>query len=183
MSKIQEAIDNMSVAEMKERLATYMAADKEWAPKPIAIEVRHRDTKDVSGSNIYDIIAILDNDTEVPIKFRHRNSMVLYVYTLMHPNGYKRASLDKRDKGFPELASLYNTLFMSNPKRLIEQAEKDYDHFFSMAAADIHKTIGRHVGLEELTFDSPRQHNDRTLIPAVKNGLQVIIDRQLSLSI
>lgn len=43
MSKISEAIEQMSVEEMKQRLASYMAADREWAPKPVAIEVRHRD--------------------------------------------------------------------------------------------------------------------------------------------
>ena len=34
MSKIQEAIQQMSVEEMKQRLAAYMAADKEWAHAP-----------------------------------------------------------------------------------------------------------------------------------------------------
>ena len=74
MSKIQDAIQKMSVEEMQQRLAEYMAADKEWAPKPIAIEVRHRDIKDISGSNIYDVIVLKDDDTEKVIKFEDRYS-------------------------------------------------------------------------------------------------------------
>lgn len=31
MSKIQEAIQQMSIDEMQQRLAEYMAADKKWA--------------------------------------------------------------------------------------------------------------------------------------------------------
>ena len=64
MSKIQDAIQQMSVEEMQQRLAEYMAADKVWAPKTVAIEVRHRDIKDISGSNIYDVIVLKDDDTE-----------------------------------------------------------------------------------------------------------------------
>ena len=43
MNRIQEAISRMSVEEMKERLAAYMATDKEWMPKPVAIQVRRNE--------------------------------------------------------------------------------------------------------------------------------------------
>ena len=81
MSKIQEAIRQMSVEEMQERLAEYMAADKEWAPKPVAIEVRHRDIKDIAGSNIYDVIVMKDDGTEEVLKFDDRYSKLIYIYT------------------------------------------------------------------------------------------------------
>lgn len=101
MSKIQEAIQQMSVEEMKQRLASYMAADKEWAPKPIAIEVRHRDIKDIIGTNIYDVIVVKDDGTEEFIQFDDRYSKLIYIYTLMHPKGYQRRSLNKPEKDFP----------------------------------------------------------------------------------
>ena len=103
MSKIQEAIQQMSVEEMQERLAEYMAADKEWAPKPVAIEVRHRDIKDIAGSNIYDVIVLKDDGTEEVLKFDDRYSKLIYIYTLMHPKGYQRRSLNNQLQGFPEL--------------------------------------------------------------------------------
>ena len=177
MSKIQEAIKQMSVEEMRKRLAEYMATDKEWAPKPIAIEVRHREAKDISGSNIYDVIVLKDDDTEEIINFKDRYSKLIYIYTLMHPQGYQRRSLNKR--GFPELANLYRTIFMGDPKRLIANAAKDFDHMMSMAVAFIRKAIDTMMGCEGLTIGNPRLYYGRTVIPAVFNGLDVIIDTQL----
>lgn len=179
MSKIQEVIQQMSVEEMQERLAEYMAADKEWAPRPIAIEVRHRDIKNISGTNIYDVIVLKDDDTEEVIKFEDRYSKLIYIYTLLHPKGYQRRSLNKPEKDYPELASLYRAIFMADPERMIASAEKDFDHMMSMAVAFVRKVIERMIGCEELTIGNPRQHNGRTVIPAVYNGLEVIIDSQL----
>ena len=143
MSKIREAIQQMSVEEMQQRLAEYMAADKEWAPKPIAIEVRHRNVKDINGSNIYDVIVLKDDNTEEVIKFEDHYSKLIYIYTLLHPKGYQRRSLNKPEKAFPELASLFRAIFMADPKRLIAAAEKDFNHMMSMAIAFVRKAIGR----------------------------------------
>lgn len=183
MSKIQEAIEQMSVEEMQERLAEYMAADKEWAPKPVAIEVRHRDIKDIAGSNIYDVIVMKDNGTEEVLKFDDRYSKLIYIYTLMHPKGYQRRSLNKQAQGFPELASLYRAIYMANPERLIAYTAKDFNHMMSMAVSFIRKAISKMIGCEELTIGNPRQYYGRTVIPAVYNGLEIIIDSQLQKSI
>lgn len=179
MSKIQEAIQQMSVEEMQQRLAEYMAADKKWAPKPIAIEVRHRDVKDISGTNIYDVIVLKDDNTEEVIKFEDRYSKLVYIYTLLHPKGYQRRSLNKSEQSFPEFASLYRAIFMADPKRMIAAAEKDFNHMMSMAVAFVRKAIDKMIGCEELTIGNPRQYYGRTVIPAVYNGLEVIIDSQL----
>jgi hypothetical protein len=179
MSKIQEAIQQMSVEEMQVRLAKYMAADKEWAPKPIAIEVRHRDIKDISGTNIYDVIVLKDDDTEEIIKFDDRYSKLIYIYTLLHPKGYQRRSLNKPEKDFSELACLYRALFLADPKRLIAYTAKDFNHMMSMAVSFVRKAIDKIIGCEELTIGNPRQYCGRTVIPAVYNGLEVIIDSQI----
>ena len=179
MSKIQKAIQQMSVEEMQVRLAKYMAADKEWAPKPIAIEVRHRDIKDISGTNIYDVIVLKDDDTEEVIKFEDRYSKLIYIYTLLHPKGFQRRSLNKPEKAFPELASLYRAIFMADPERLIAYTAKDFNHMMSMAVSFVRKAIDKMIGCEELTIGNPRQYYGRTVIPAVYNGLEVIIDSQI----
>ena len=179
MSRIQEAIQQMSVEEMQQRLAEYMAADKEWAPKPIAIEVRHRDIKDIKGSNIYDVIVINDDESEVVINFGDRYSKLLYIYCLMHPKGFQRRSLDKPEKGFPELASLYRAIFIIEPERLISAATKDFDHTISMAISFIHKAFKGMVYGEELSIGNTRKYSGKIVIPAVYDGLNVIIDSQL----
>ena len=159
MSKINEAIEQMSVEEMKQRLASYMAADKEWAPKPMAIEK--------------------DDDTEEVIQFEDRYSKLIYIYTLMHPKGYQRRSLNKPEKDFSELACLYRAVFMADPDRLIAYAAKDFDHMMSMAVSFVRKVLKKMIGCEALTIGNSRHYNGRTVIPAVHDGLEVIIDSQL----
>ena len=60
MTKILEAIRQMSSEERNTLLAAYMEKDKAWAPKPVAIEVRRRKMEEISGNRFYDIIVILD---------------------------------------------------------------------------------------------------------------------------
>jgi hypothetical protein len=179
MNKISKAIEQMSVEEMQQRLAEYMAADKAWAPKPVAIEVRHRPIQNVSGSHIYDVVVLKDDGTEEVIKFDDRYSKLIYIYTLMQPKGYQRRSLNKKAQGFPELPRLYRAIYMADPERLISCAAKDFNHMMSMAVSFIRKAIDKMIGCEELTIGNPRQFYGRTVIPAVYNGLEVIIDSQL----
>ena len=181
MNKISKAIEQMSVEEMQKHLARYMAADKAWAPKPLAIEVRHRDINDIVGSNIYDVIVLKDDNTEEVIKFEDRYSKLVYIYTLMHPHGYQRRSLNK--KGFQELACLYRAVYMADPSRLIAYSAKDFNHMMSMAVSFIRKAIGKMIGCEELTIGNPRRYCGRTVIPSVNNGLEVIIDPHLTSNI
>ena len=179
MSRIQEAIQQMSVEEMKEKLAAYMAVDKEWAPKPVAIEVRHRDRDDIVGANIFDVIVLKDDDTEEVIKFGDRYSKLIYIYTLMHPKGYQRRCLNNRERNFPELTSLYQTIFMADPDRLVNYAAQKFDHMMNMAISFIRKAFRNKTGLEQLSIGNPRQYNGRVVIPAVFDGLKVILDSQL----
>ena len=124
-------------------------------------------------------IAWMQYDTEEVIKFGDRYSKLIYIYTLMHPKGYQRRSLNKQDQRFPELASLYRAVYMADPERLISCAAKDFNHMMSMAVSFIRKAIDKMIGCEELTIGNPRHFYGRTVIPAVYNGLEVIIDSQL----
>ena len=117
--------------------------------------------------------------TEEIIKFEDRYSKLIYIYTLLHPKGYQRRSLNKPGQFFPELASLYRAIFMADPERMIAAAEKDFNHMMSMAVAFVRKAIDKMIGCEDLTIGNPRQYYGRTVIPAVYNGLKVIIDSQL----
>ena len=179
MSKIQEAIQQMSIDEMKERLAVYMSQDKAWAPKPIAIEVRKRREEEISGNRIYNIIVILEDGQEVQIHFVNLKSEVLYVYALLHPRGFLRDSLDR--PGYPALSKLYSLLYMADPRKLVAQAEINFDRMVSQAISDSRRAISEKLIFdEELSFGNPRHYDMMTVIPAVYNGLQVIIDESIS---
>ena len=141
----------MSSKEKDTLLATYMAKDKQWAPKPVAIEVRRRAVNEIVGSRIYNIIVILEDGQEITIHFSNLQSEVLYVYTLLHPHGFLRERLNK--PGCPELAQLYNLLHMSDPYSLVTQASKNFDRMINQAISDARRAIEKQlVFAEELGF-------------------------------
>ena len=76
---------------LKNRLAAYMMADENLVSRPIGVEVRLADTLDRSGR--YDVLIVLEDGSEKEVKFRDRHSRLVYIYTLLHPQGYQRRSL------------------------------------------------------------------------------------------
>ena len=179
MIKIQEAIRQMSSEERDTLLAAYMEKDKAWAPKPVAIEVRRREEEKISGNRFYDVIVILEDGQEVQIHFRNLKSEVLYVYALLHPRGFLRESLNR--PGCPKLARLYNLLYMADPRILVNQASKNFDRMISKAISAARRSIENVlIFAEELSFGNPRHYDMKTVIPAVYDGLEVILDPEIS---
>ena len=76
---IKEMIESMTTDEMKQRLAEYMAADQQLAPRPIAVEIRLSNIKNVRCR--YDVLLIAENGQETEVKFRERYSPPAYLYT------------------------------------------------------------------------------------------------------
>ena len=179
MTKIQEAIKQMSSEERDTLLAAYMEKDKAWAPKPVAIEVRRRKMGEISGNRFYDIIVILEDDQEVPLHFRNLKSEVLYVYALLHPRGFLRESLNR--PGCPQLARLYNLLHMADPRILVNQASQNFNRMMNQAISDARRAIEEKLLFaEELSFGNPRHYDMKIVIPAVYDGLKVILDQEIS---
>ena len=79
----------MSVEELKNRLAAYMLADMQLAKKPVAVEVRMSETQDRGGR--YDVLLITADGEEMEVMFRDRSARLIYIYTLMHPEGFRSA--------------------------------------------------------------------------------------------
>jgi hypothetical protein len=179
MTKIQEAIRQMSSEERDTLLVAYMEKDKAWAPKPVAIEVRRREMNEVSGNRIYNIIVILEDGQEVKIHFRNPKSEVLYIYALLHPRGFLRESLNR--PGCPKLANLYTILYMADPRILVNQASQNFDRMMSQAISDARRSIeDALIFAEELSFGNPRHYDMKIVIPAVYDGLEVILDPEIS---
>ena len=104
--KIKEIIELMTTDEMKQCLAEYMAADQKLAPRPVAIEVRLSDINNVRCR--YDVLLIAENGRETEVKFRDRYSRLIYIYTLLHPQGYQRRMAAANN--YKELQQLYSLL-------------------------------------------------------------------------
>ena len=173
---ITKMIDAMSVEELKIRLAAYMEADKEL-PKPVAIEVRMKENGGSRGR--YDVLLIMEDGEELEVKFTDRPSRLIYIYTLLHPQGFQRRSLTANN--YRPLRELYSKLYFTSADALLKSIESlTFDQFFnqavSQARVSIRKTISNSKDFE---IARPQQHGGKTIIDFVANEGKVIIDSSL----
>ena len=126
MIEIQERINSMSLEELKQQLAAYMAADPHFAPRPMAVEVRL--SNDSHARCRYDVLLITENGEETEVKFSDRYSRLIYIYTLLHPKGYQRRLAAAND--YRVLRNLYYALYVKDNEALIKTIESTgFDHF------------------------------------------------------
>lgn len=174
---IKKKIDSMSLDEMKQRLAEYMAADLQLAPRPIAVEVRLSNIKNVRCR--YDVLLIAENGQETEVKFRDRYSRLLYIYTLLHPQGYQRRLAAVNN--YKALRQLYTLLYFKDSNALIKTIDStNFDHFFSHYIAQSRNAIHQATPhSSDFAIDRPQSHDGKVLIPFVAQGGTVILDNSL----
>lgn len=173
---IQEMLDAMSVEELKNRLAAYMMADEKLVSRPVGVEVRMSNTFDKGGR--YDVLIVLADGSEKEVKFRDRHSRLVYIYTLLHPQGYQRRSL--RANNYQALRELFSKIYFDSAEPLMRAIGSDFDHYFSQAVAQSRNAIRNAIGRSELfEIALPQRHGGRTLVSCAANGGHVIIDNSL----
>ena len=175
--KIEKMIEAMTTDEMKQRLAQYMAADQQIAPCPVAIEVRlSHDTYKCR----YNVLLIAENGQETEVHFRDRYSRLIYIYTLLHPQGYQRRQAAAND--YKALRRLYASLYFKEDIALVKTIGKtDFNHFFSHYIAQSRNAIRQatpHASV--FAIDRPQSNCGKVLIPFVGRGGKVILDNSLS---
>ena len=175
---IHEMLDAMNVEELKNRLAAYMMADENLVSRPIDVEVRLADTFNRSGR--YDVLIVLEDGSEKEVKFHDRHSRLVYIYTLLHPQGYQRRAAAAND--YQELRQLFSQLYFADSEALVRTIESTgYDHFVSHYVAQARKAVRQSSPLaSSFAIDYPQAHNGKLLIPFVAQGGTVIIDPSLS---
>ena len=173
---ITKMINAMSVEELKERLAAYMQADKDM-PKPVAIEVRMKENGDSRGR--YDVLLIMEDGEELEVKFKDRPSRLIYIYTLLHPQGFQRRSLTV-DKYHP-LRNLYSELYLSSGDAILKPIESlTFDQYFNQAVSQARVAIRNTINnSEDFEIARPQQNNGKTIIDFVANGGEVILPPDL----
>ena len=173
---VKKMLDAMSVEELKNRLAAYMMADENLVSRPIGVEVRLADTFNRSGR--YDVLIVLEDGSEKEVKFHDRHSRLVYIYTLLHPQGYQRRSL--RTNNFQALRDLFSRLYFGSAEPLMKAIGNDFDHYFSQAVAQSRRAIRETIGASELfEIGLPQRHGGKTLVSCAANGGHVIIDSSL----
>ena len=173
---VKKMLDAMSVEELKNRLAAYMMADENLVSCPIGVEVRLADTLDRSGR--YDVLIILEDGSEKEVKFHDRHSRLVYIYTLLHPEGYQRRSL--RANNFQALRELFSKIYFGSAEPLMKAIGNDFDHYFSQAVAQSRRAIRETIG-DSGAFEIalPQRHGGKTLLTFAANGGNVIMDPSL----
>ena len=103
-------INKMTDAEIRQRLAEYMEKDTTLMPRLVAVEVRL--CSEASAKHRYDVVLVDEEGAETIVKFRDRCSRLMYIYTLLHPQGYQRRAAAAN--GYQELRQLFSKLYFAN---------------------------------------------------------------------
>lgn len=174
---IKKMIESMTTDEMKQRLAEYMAADQQLVPRPTAVEVRPSNINNVRCR--YDVLLIAENGQETEVKFRDRCSRLVYIFTLLHPQGYQRRLAAAN--GYKALRNLYTMLYFRDSDALLKTIDStDFNHFFSHYVAQSRKAIRQATPhASDFAIDRPQSHDGKVLIPFVAQGGTVILDASL----
>ena len=175
---IQAKIDSMSLEEIRQRLAEYMAADQQMTPHPVAIEVRPSNID--NNSCRYDVLLVDAEGNETSVKFRDRYSRLVYIYTLMHPQGYQRRMAATNN--YMTLRQLYAMLYLKGSEALMKTIRStDFDHFFSHYIAQSRNAIRLATPhASDFAIARPQAHDGKVLIPFAAQGGTVILDSSLS---
>lgn len=177
-----DIIDAMPLDEIKRRLAEYMAADERYMSPLVAVEVR------LGGNNAssrYDVLLIDQDGNETSVKFRDRYSRLIYIYTLLHPQGYQRRQVAADN--YRALRRLYSQLYFKDSDALLRTIEstdtKRPGQFFNQYVTQSRVAVRQASPLaKSFAIDRPQANNGRVLIPFAADGGTVIIDPSLSLT-
>ena len=174
-------VNTLTTDELRVRLAAYMEKDPKFHAPLVAVEVR-LNAGDHAGCR-YDVYLIDKEGTETPIKFHDRFSRLIYIYTLLHPQGYQRrkAAADN----YSALCRLYSLLYFKDGSAVLKTVNstdaKHPGHFLSQYISQARNAVRNAVPYaEQFLIDRPQSHNGKTLIPFAADGGTVILDATLS---
>lgn len=179
---LSDLINNMTIDELRARLSAYMMNDVSLMPSLIAVEVRLND----SASCRYDVLLIDEEGGETPVKFHDRYSRLIYIYTLLHPQGYQHRK--PMTNNYRDLCHLYSLLYFRDSAALVKTIEgtdvKQPGHFLYHYIAQSRNAVRQASPLaDKFAIDRPQSHNGKVLIPFVAEGGTVILDPSLSILI
>ena len=177
ITTIMKMLDAMSVEEMKNRLATYMLADENLTTRPAGVEVRLNETANRSGR--YQVLILMEDGTEREVKFHDRHSRLVYIYTLLHPEGYQRRSLEKGN--YKALRELFSKIYFTSADPLLKSIEGlGFAQYFCQAVAQSRVAVRNAIGkTDSFEIAMPQRHAGKTIIGCASNRECIVIDNSL----
>ena len=157
---IKKLIDTMSVEELRQRLYDYMLADNKPS-RPVAIVVRLKDISNRGGR--YDVLFIMENGEEVEVKFTDRHSRLIYIYTLIHAQGYQRRSLTKND--YQPLRELFSKIYFADSSPLMKAIGDHFDRYMNQSVAQARVAVRKAIAdSEDFEIARPQRHGGKLLV-------------------
>ena len=188
-TQLMNFVEGLSADEMKERLVEYMAKEHSATILPVSVCVKNEHHKGTCSQ--FNVYLTTNNGAEVEVKFPDRPSRLIYIYTLLHPEGFQRRMLERNN--YKGLADLFVQLFAKNPeKSFYNSLKKDFNHYVNDAIAKSRRAIREAVKealfrnqphselWNDIEIANPSEHNGRTVIPFAKDRGRVIVDAKLS---
>ena len=159
-SDIKKLVDTMSVEELRQRLYDYMLADNKPS-RPVAIVVRQKDISNRGGR--YDVLFIMENGEEVEVKFTDRHSRLIYIYTLIHAQGYQRRSLTKND--YQPLRELFSKIYFADSSPLMKAIGDHFDRYMNQSVAQARVAVRKAIAdSEDFEIARPQRHGGKLLV-------------------
>ena len=174
ITTVTKMLNAMSVEELKHHVAPYL--EERLNPRAVGVEVRLSETPGRSGR--YEVLLIMQDGSEREVKFRDRHSRLIYIYTLLHPQGYQRRSLMANN--YKALRELFSRVYYASAEPLMKAIGDDFDHYFSQAVAQSRWSVRQTIThAEDFEIALPQRHGGKTLVSFAANGGDVIIDSSL----
>lgn len=174
ITSVMQMLDTMSVEELRIYVAPYL--EERLNPRVVGVEVRMKDM--ISRQGRYAVLLILENGSEVEVKFRDRHSRLIYIYTLLHPKGFHRRNLTVNN--YQPLRELFSKIYFESAEPLLKAIGNDFDHYISQAVAQSRWAIRQAVAYaDDFEIAPPQQHGGKTLVSFAVQGGDVIIDNSL----
>lgn len=171
----------MTVEELRARLTKYMMNDLTLRSPLVAVEVRLKATDNTRCR--YEVLLIDEDGQETEVKFPDRCSRLIYIYALLHPQGFQRRKAAAND--YLALRQLYSKLYFRDDAALLKTIrstdEKRPGQFFCHYVTQSRRAIRETSPLAmPFAIDRPQRNNSLLLIPFVAEGGTVILDSSLS---
>lgn len=135
--------------------------------KPVGIKVVLNSTRRPHSTGFCDVIFMMADGSESIVDFTGRTAKVLYVYTLMNPNGVERSSICENR----ELAHLFSKMYHLPVDKLTGIEGQALNQAIAQSRAAISKAIGIEAGDNDFVFNEYMSRKGDTLVvPFAKNG-------------
>jgi len=170
-SIIEKEVSNMSEQQAKDLLVELIIATNNLDAAPIGIEVRL--CKVITRSCSYDVVLKYQDGSETIVDFPDRRSRLMYIYTLLNPQGFKRSKLEKDPQ---PLIDLYDEIFIGGSKEILRNAlTTNFERIFIQAVCQSRVPFKK-LHAEIFSIAQPTEYFGKTIIPYISGGEHVEID-------